>query len=108
MSDYNFDDDLFGSDDNLDFASEHPFNDDPLPMPEPEDSIEELRNRTSRGDGVDEEFNFDENKTEGSNDSSNSFSISQFSTGQRVILGAFALIDALLIVFGLLLILGIL
>ena len=113
MSDYNFDDDLFGSDDDLDFASEHPFDDEPLPMPEPEDSIEELRNRTSRGEGIeddldgDSDFSFDDEDSSSSGGGT-SFSIDQFSTGQRVILGVFALIDALLIVFALLLILNIL
>ena len=116
MSDFDFDDDLFGSDDDLDFASEHPFDDEPLPLPEPEDSIEELRNRTSRGEGInddldgDDDFNFDndDDDNSSSNSGGTSFSLDQFSSGQRVALGVFAVIDALLIVFALLLIIGIL
>ncbi len=116
MSDFDFDDDLFGSDDDLDFASEHPFDDQPLPLPEPEDSIEELRNRTSRGEGINDDldgsddFNYDNNDSSSSSSgggNSTSFSLDQFNSGQRVILGVFVVIDALLIVFALLLIIGI-
>ena len=115
MSEYNFEDDLFGSgeENEFEFASEHPFDDEPLPMPEPGDEIEELRNRTARGDGVDTDLVMDaefdndvEEKSSGK--SNNSFSLDQFSSGQRVALAIFAFVDVLLIIFGLLLILNIL
>ncbi len=112
MSEYDFDDDLFGSDDDdFDFASEHPFDDEPLPMPEPEDEIEELRNRTSRGDGIDNDLSmsseFDDDMGD-SGSSSGGFSLDQFSSGQRVVLAIFAFVDVLLVIVGLLLLLNIL
>lgn len=116
MSEYNFEDDLFGSGDNNDFefASEHPFDDEPLPMPEPGDEIEELRNRTARGDAVDSDlamdadFDDDDSNSKQKSSGGSSFSFDQFSSGQRVVLAVFAFVDVLLIIFGLLLILNIL
>ena len=113
MSDYNFDDDLFGSnDDDFDFASEHPFDDEPLPMPEPEDSIDELRNRTTRGDDVNNDLamdsEFDDNDSKSTSSGGGGFSLDRFSSGQRVALAIFAFIDVLLIIFGILLVLKIL
>ena len=116
MSEYDFDDDLFGSEDNdFEFASEHPFDDDPLPLPEPTDEIEELRSRTSRGDGIDDDLTmsseFDDDHMESSSSSSKSgggFSLDQFSSGQRVVLAIFAFVDVLLVIVGLLLLLKIL
>ena len=115
MSEYDFDDDLFGAEDgDFEFASEHPFDDEPLPMPEPADEIEELRSRTSRGDGIDDdltmsaEFDDDDMGSSSSGSGNSGFSLDQFSSGQRVVLAIFAFVDVLLVIVGLLLILNIL
>lgn len=115
MSEFDFDDDMFGSEDNdFEFASEHPFDDDPLPLPEPTDEIEELRSRTSRGDGIDDdltmnsEFNDDDRGSSSSDGGGSGFSLDKFSSGQRVVLAIFAFVDVLLVIVGFLLLLNIL
>ncbi|HID51835.1 MAG TPA: hypothetical protein EYP41_07360 [Anaerolineae bacterium] len=116
MSDFNLDDDIFGTDDNLDFAQGDAFfeDDDLTAVPPTDDSafddpFDQLRDKTVRGETVDNNLAADEdNIAVGENTSSGGgFSLDQFSPGQRLVLAILVILNIIVIGFGLLVVLKI-
>ncbi len=118
MSDFNLDDDIFGTEDNLDFTQEDiVFEDDLTTVSSTDDStfddsFDQLRDKTVRGETVDNNLAADEDVTEDvvaeeNASSSGGFSLDQFSPGQRLVLAILVILNIIVIGFGLLVVLKI-
>jgi hypothetical protein len=88
---FGFDDDEFGSDPMFTNASG--------------DEFDQLRRKSARGDGTNDDLAVEDVAKPSS--SGNSFSWSSFSAGQRVILLVLAILNILMIGFGIMVVLGI-
>ncbi len=114
MSDFNLDDDIFGTEDNLDFTQEDIVFEDDLTTVSTtddstfDDSFDQLRDKTVRGETVDNNLAADEDMVaEENTSSSGGFSLDQFSPGQRLVLAILVILDIIVIGFGLLVVLKI-
>jgi hypothetical protein len=117
MSDFNLDDDIFGTEDNLDFTQEDiVFEDDLTTISTTDDStfddsFDQLRDKTVRGETVDNNLAADEEvmedivAEENASSSSGGFSLDQFSPGQRLVLAILVILNIIVIGFGLLVVL---
>lgn len=118
MSDFNLDDDIFGTEDNLDFAQDDITFDDDLatssslveedPLLE-EDPFEHLRDKTVRGETLDNTLAAEEDVLieEPASSRGSGFSLDQFTPGQRLVLAILVILDIIVIGFGLLVVLNI-
>ncbi|HFQ94255.1 MAG TPA: hypothetical protein ENK32_09615 [Anaerolineae bacterium] len=116
MSDFNLDDDIFGTEDNLDFTQDDTaFDDDLTTLSTTDDSafdddpFEQLRDKTVRGETVDNNLAAEEDAIieEPESSSGGGFSLDQFSPGQRLVLAILVILNIIVIGFGLLVVLGI-
>ena len=119
MSDFNLDDDIFGAEDNLDFTQDDTaFDDDLTTLSTTDDSafdddpFDQLRDKSVRGETVDNNLAADEDimedvVAEGNTSSGGGFSLDQFSPGQRLVLAILVILNIIVIGFGLLVVLKI-
>ncbi len=117
MSDF-LGDDVFGTEDNLDFTQgdivfENDLNDiSPTEDAAFDDPFDQLRDKTVRGETIDNNLAADEDVrgslvVEESVSSGGGFSLDQFSPGQRLVLAILVILNIIVIGFGLLVVLRI-
>ncbi len=116
MSDFNLDDDIFGTEDNLDFTQDNTaFDDDLTTLSTTDDSafdddpFDQLRDKTVRGETLDNNLAAEEDVIieEPKSSSGGGFSLDQFSPGQRLVLAILVILNIIVIGFGLLVVLNI-